>query len=167
MSFPEIMSVVVTVLCAIVCALMFYFRVRGNVFGAVSELVAIAETTGLTGPEKMAQVVVGLAAMVPGFLRKFLTDERLEKIAQWIFDWMRKYADEYKKASEELSETESAEKLGETIGTAAAAELITELLNLTLAALKEKAVEYGVELDGMDTKKEIINAIVVAILTKA
>ena len=167
MSFPEIVSVVITVLCAIACALMFYFRVRGNVFGAVSELVAIAETTGLAGSEKMAQVVAGLAEMVPGFLRKILTDERLEKIAQWIFDWMRKYADEYKKASEALPEQGDTQELAETIGAAAAAELITELLNMTVASLKEKAEEYGVELDGKDTKKEIIEAIVLTILTKA
>ncbi len=167
MSFSEILSIIVTVLCALACGLMFYFRVRGNVFGAVSELIALAETTGLTGPEKMDQVVAGLAKIVPGFLRGILTDARLKKIAQWIFDWMRKYANEYKKAFEALPENGSTEELGDTIGASATAELISELLNLTLVALKERAEEYGVELDGKNTKKDIIEAIVLAILKKA
>lgn len=47
------------------------------------------------------------------------------------------------------------------------AQLITELLGLSSDALKEKAAEYGVAIDGLTTKKEIAEAIVVAILNKA
>lgn len=47
------------------------------------------------------------------------------------------------------------------------AKLITELLNLTLADLQAKASEYGVKVDNLTTKKEIAEAIVVAILNKA
>lgn len=47
------------------------------------------------------------------------------------------------------------------------AQLITELLGMSSDALKEKAAEYGVAIDGLTTKKEIAEAIVVAILNKA
>lgn len=47
------------------------------------------------------------------------------------------------------------------------AQLITELLGLSSDALKEKAAEYGAVIDGLTTKKEIAEAIVVAILNKA
>jgi len=166
MSIPEIISTVVTVICAIICGVAFYFRVKGNVIAAVSELIALAETTGLAGPEKMAQVVTGLSNMVPTFLRKILTPERLERIAQWVFDWMRKYANEYMKASAETGGNVPEEKT-DALGASAAAELITGLFNLTAAALKEKATEIGADLEGRDTKKEIIEAIVLAILNKA
>lgn len=48
-----------------------------------------------------------------------------------------------------------------------AAQLITDLLGMSSDALKEKAAEYGVAIDGLSTKKEIAEAIVVAILNKA
>ena len=47
------------------------------------------------------------------------------------------------------------------------AQLISELLGMSSDALKEKAAEYNVATDGLTTKKEIAEAIVVAILDKA
>lgn len=167
MDFPAILGMVITIVCAVAIAFMFYFRVRGNVFAAVSELIAAAEMTGCTGVEKMRQVVAGLAQMVPAVMRTILTDERLEEIAQWIFDWMRRYADAYRKAIGSLGEQADNSKTAETIGKTAAAELIAELYNLTLAALREKATEYGVDCTGLGTKKEVIEAIALAILNKA
>lgn len=166
MSVTEIISVVMVVICAIVAGFMFYYRVRGNVFGAVSELIAIAETTGLAGPEKMAQVVASLAKMVPAWLRKVLTDKRLEKIAQWVFDWTRKYADEYRKKLAASPDGELTEEETDALGASAAADLISSLFNMTKEPLKKKAEEYGVKLEGAETNKDIIEAIVLAVLNK-
>lgn len=47
------------------------------------------------------------------------------------------------------------------------AQLISELLGMSSDDLKAKAAEYGVAIDGLTTKKEIAEAIVVAILNKA
>lgn len=47
------------------------------------------------------------------------------------------------------------------------AQLISELLGMSLDDLKTKADEYGVATDGLSTKKEIAEAIVVAILNQA
>lgn len=44
---------------------------------------------------------------------------------------------------------------------------ITALLNLTIPELKKKAKEYGVELDGLTRKDEILLAIIEAVLKKA
>ena len=44
------------------------------------------------------------------------------------------------------------------------AQLISELLGMNSDDLKAEAAEYGVVIDGLTTKKEIAEAIVVAIL---
>lgn len=168
MTNHEIVQIVLTVLCAIGYGIMFYYKVRGNVFAAVSELIAKAEELDFTGSEKMSTVVCGLYDMIPKPLRTVFTTERLEVIAQFIFDWMRRYADEYIETlkacqSENVDESTAVEEANYEI----IAEMITELLNLTVAALKEKASTYGVDIEGLSTKKEIIEAIVKALLTTA
>lgn len=100
MDFLSVLEIIVVVICAITYGFMLFFKVRGNVLGAVSELIALAEASGLTGSEKMSQVVNGLYVKIPAPLKKIFTPERLQSIAQTIFDWMRKYADEYKANSE-------------------------------------------------------------------
>ena len=68
-----------------------------------------------------------------------------------------------------LSVTETDKKedgdVADTSGRSA--QLISELLGMSLDDLKAKADEYGVATDGLSTKKEIAEAIVVAILNKA
>lgn len=86
-------------------------------------------------------------------------------IAQWIFDWMRKYADEYKKALEKEESVQQEEI--DRVTSMARAELIVELIGCTVSVLKERAKAYGVELDGTENKKELMEKIVVAIMNKA
>lgn len=165
MDFYNVLEIIVVAICAITYGFMLFFKVRGNVLGAVSELIALAEASGLTGAEKMAQVVNSLYTKIPAPLKKIFTPERLQKIAQTIFDWMRKYADEYK-ANSEAGITKTPEE-ARTDATVAAVDLVIELLKLTVPELKKKAEEYGVELDGLSTKDEILRAIVEAVLKKA
>lgn len=165
MDFYNVLEIIVVAICAITYGFMLFFKVRGNVLGAVSELIALAEASGLTGAEKMAQVVNSLYTKIPAPLKKIFTPERLQKIAQTIFDWMRKYADEYK-ANSESGITKTPEE-ARTDATIAAVDLVIELLKLTVPELKKKAEEYGVELDGLSTKDEILRAIVEAVLKKA
>lgn len=171
MSFLEIADIILIVLCVLAYAAKAYFQVKGNVLGAVSELVALAEESGLAGHEKMAQVVEELFLQVPHPLRKIFTKERIENIAQQIFDWMRRYADTYAEVTAEASSDEDREKeMGEAISALnaeAAAEIASELIGLTLAAMKEKATEYGAEIDGKETKKEVAQAIILAVMNKA
>lgn len=60
MDFLSVLEIIVVAICAITYGFMLFFKVRGNVLGAVSELIALAEASGLTGAEKMTQVVNGL-----------------------------------------------------------------------------------------------------------
>ena len=163
MDFLSVLEIIVVVICAITYGFMLFFKVRGNVLGAVSELIALAEASGLTGSEKMSQVVNGLYVKIPAPLKKIFTPERLQSIAQTIFDWMRKYADEYK-ANSEAGVVKTPEEVKTDV---AAADLAIELLKLTVPELKKKAEEYGIELDGLTRKDEILRAIMEAVLKKA
>ena len=81
MDFLSVLEIIVVVICAITYGFMLFFKVRGNVLGAVSELIALAEASGLTGAEKMSQVVNGLYVKIPAPLKKIFTPERLQSIA--------------------------------------------------------------------------------------
>lgn len=165
MDFISVLEIIVVVICAITYGFMLFFKVKGNVLGAVSELIALAEASGLTGAEKMSQVVNGLYEKIPAPLKKIFTPDRLQSIAQTIFDWMRKYADEYN-ANSAAGVVKTPEQVKADLITAAA-DLTTELLKLTIPELKNKAEEYGVELDGLTRKDEILRAIIEAVLKKA
>lgn len=143
MDFLSVLEIIVVAICAITYGFMLFFKVRGNVLGAVSELIALAEASGLTGAEKMSQVVNGLYVR-SGPSEENLHPERLQSIAQTIFDWMRKYADEYK-ANSEAGVVKTPEEVKTDVAVAAA-DLAIELLKLTVPELKKKAEEYGIEL---------------------
>lgn len=167
MTAMEIVEIIIVLLCVIAYGFMLYFKVKGNIVGAVSELIALAEKTGLPGSEKMAQVVDALYAKVPAWLRKIFTKERLQDIAQWIFDWMRKYADTYvEMAKDDTTDAELKETAVE-VGTEAIADLVTQLMNAGLQELHDLAVEKGVFTDGLKTKKDYAQAIIKAVLNKA
>lgn len=167
MTAMEIVEIIIVLLCVIAYGFMLYFKVKGNVVGAVSELIALAEKTGLPGSEKMAQVVDALYTKVPAWLRKIFTKERLQDIAQWIFDWMRKYADTYvEMAKDDTTDAELKETAVE-VGTEAIADLVTQLMNAGLQELHDLAVEKGVFTDGLKTKKDYAQAIIKAVLNKA
>lgn len=167
MNVFDILEIVIVALYAVTYGFMLYFKVKGNVLGAVSELIALAEETGLAGGEKMAKVVDELYEKVPGPLKRVLNKECLEKIAQTIFDWMRKYTTEYQKKQQEASVPVKSEEETKAEMVAAAADLISELLKLTVAELKDKANEYGVELNGATRRDDIVKAILVELLKKA
>lgn len=164
MNWIDVIEIIVVILCAVTYGLMLYFKVKGNLAEGVSELIALAEKTDLKGSEKMAQVVNAMYDKVPAWLKSFLNKYELEKIAQWVFDWMRKYADTYKIASETEGCTSTEAKEIANVETVSA--LVTELLDMSLGALKEKAGEYGLQTDDLKTKEEVIKAIVAAIMNK-
>lgn len=167
MELSEILNLLLVLLCTTGAGIMFYFKVRGNVMAAVSEFIAMAETTNLTGAEKMAKVVGQLAQLVPSPLKTIFTAKRLEAIAQWVFDWMRKYADEYKSKLQDNTTEDEAKVISQVIGVEAATEIVAELLTLTIDVLRQKADEHGISTDGMTNEKEIAAAIAKSILSKA
>ena len=92
MSFVEIADIVLAVACVAIYAVKIYFKIRGNVFEAASELIALAEGTGLDGAEKMALVVEELYNCIPAWLKKIFSRDDLQNIAQGVFNWMKQYA---------------------------------------------------------------------------
>ena len=165
MTIIEVLEMIFVIVAFTVFGFMLYFKYKGNALGMVSELIALAETTNLTGPEKMTQVVAELYSKVPVFMRKILTEKRIQTISQWIFTWMRKYAEEYKKALDKKDYVQKEEM--DKISNMARSELIVELLGCTVTALKERAAAYGVELDGTENKKDLLKKVVVAIMEQA
>lgn len=165
MSTMEIIDLVVAIICVLGYAAMMYFKVRGDIVGAVSELIAAAEATGLAGSEKMAQVVARLAEMVPVPFKAFLTADTLQRIAQGVFDWMKQYALNYIEAKKEKTEEEQRKKLYEENADTTAS-LIVDLISLSREALLEKAKTCDITVTGDEEKDELIRKIVIAILEK-
>lgn len=135
-----------------------YNKTKFELVSYVAELIAVAEKTGLTGSEKMARVVAEMYKKVPNSLKKVLNEKQLEMIAQWIFNWMRRYADAYLDTKQNADKTDIEETLNKKTDTAVAkvtADLIMELMDLTEDALRQKAADYGIDLEGKNTKDEL------------
>lgn len=95
MSTIEIINIVVIVLAAALFGIMMYFRTKGSAVASATEFIALIEDSGLVGKDKMAFVVSQLYQLIPAPLRTIFTEERLEILAQEIFDNMKQYALEY------------------------------------------------------------------------
>ena len=163
MDCVQVINIVAYVLCVVLFAVALFFKIKGNVVGAVSELIAMAEETNLAGSEKMAMVVSKLAEKVPAAFKGFLTEERLQEIAQWIFDWMRKYAVAYIHSHEDYPEVDMGEI--EDTNSALLEDMVNKLSTLSVEALKEMAQKLGIDVSGM-SDEEILKAIVLACLIR-
>lgn len=95
MDWHDILAIISLVCYAIVFILGWFSITEKNIYSIVSKLIALAEETGLTGPEKMEMVVNGLYAIVPLAFKKILSKEKLQEIAQKVFDYMKSYALDY------------------------------------------------------------------------
>ena len=160
MNYVQIINIVAYVLCVALFAFVLYYKIKGKVVGAVSELIAMAEETGLPGREKMYKVVEGLSEYVPAALRGIFTPERLEDIAQWIFDWMRKYAVAFIDTHEHGAEGEM-----ESTNAAMMQDMINRLSVLGKDALRELAIKSGINVEDK-SDEEILKAIVLALFLR-
>lgn len=87
---------IVSVVCWIVAVVaMLYYHTKGDVVQMVARFIALAEETGQPGPDKMAMVVDWMYKALPTPFRSILTREKLREIAQYVFDWTRRYALDY------------------------------------------------------------------------
>lgn len=166
----NILDVLVPLFGIIYICLNAYNKTKFELVSYVAELIAVAEKTGLTGSEKMARVVTEMYKKVPNSLKKVLNEKQLEMIAQWIFNWMRRYADAYLDTKQNADKTDTEETLNKKTDTAVAkvtADLIMELMDLTEDALRQKAADYGIDLEGKNTKDEIVREIIRHILNVA
>lgn len=96
MDLYDVLGIAAVLIALLLGVLAFYFRAKGNAVEMIAELIALAEQeAGKTGPEKMGMVVDWLYDTVPAAFRGILTKEVLQRIAQGVFNWVRRYAMEY------------------------------------------------------------------------
>lgn len=95
MTTAQIVNIVLVVLCAILFGVELYFKTRGSATEAASHLIAEIEQSGMLGKDKMAYVVSQLYELIPAPLKTVFTPDRLQVLAQEVFDNMKKYALEY------------------------------------------------------------------------
>lgn len=116
MTVQDIIAIVSVVFDIAIIVAMFYYQAKGDVLGIVSQLIAVAEQTGKPGTEKMAFVVDAMYQKLPAPFRGILSKEKLQIIAQSIFDWTRQYTLEYlaSKAKQQYKEEKEAEEGDDT-----------------------------------------------------
>ena len=66
----------------------------------IVKLIAEAESKPLTGAEKMQWLVSTIYDTTIPLAKAYFTRERIQKLAQMIFDNIRKYADRYKERND-------------------------------------------------------------------
>lgn len=92
----DVLGILAVVLWVVFLVVSLYYKAKGNAVEMIAELIALAEQeAGKTGPEKMGMVVSWLYDYIPAAFRGILTKEVLQRIAQGVFNWVRRYAMEY------------------------------------------------------------------------
>lgn len=116
MTVQDIIAIVSVVFDIAIIVAMFYYQAKGDVMGIVSQLIAVAEKTGKPGVEKMALVVDAMYQKLPAPFRGILSKEKLQLIAQSVFDWTRQYALEYlaAKTKQQYKEEKAEENTAES-----------------------------------------------------
>ena len=165
MKLTTMLSVAVALLYIANCYVRRVFKAKGDILKNAVEYIALAEESGLKGPEKMYLVVDSISSEIPWLLKQRFAPERVQTLVQNTFEWMQRYADAWS-TDEKFAKTETT-NIENNNSCAMAASQITELLNLTVPELKKRAAEYGIEIDGLTRKNEIVRAMVEAVLTKA
>ena len=160
MNVDHIISIVSLALTVAIFAWGMYQKTKGKATASVSALIAMAEETGLPGKEKMAQVVAQLYEVIPAPFKSIATPEALEKLAQWVFDYMKKYALAYIDTHDNKNENAYHE-----VNDSITSDVINQLSALGTVGLRELAIKLGVEVSGKDDSS-IIKDIILVLLEK-
>ena len=78
-----------------------FVRLRSVMNVDIVNLIAEAEKMAVPGAEKMQWVVGKIYNSLSALARAYFTKERIEAIAQKLFDTIRAYADKYKERTKE------------------------------------------------------------------
>ena len=158
MDIDKIIAIASFVLTIIVFAWGLYQKVKGDAAKSVSSLIAVAETTGLVGKDKMELVVSWLYEKIPVPFKTILSKDTLEDLAQGVFDYMRKYADAYV-STKNGTGTISFDDVNNEL----TAEIANRLAGIGSVSIKALAVALGINVDGK-TDAELIQSIVTFLL---
>lgn len=160
MDIDQIINIASFVLTVLVFAWGLYEQVKGKAAASASAFIAQVESSGLVGKEKMALVVDWLYDMIPAPFKRILNKEVLEKLAQTIFDYMKKYANAYIEAKNGKGKEAYAPVNDELM-----TELSKHLASMGSAGLKILAT--SMEIDATNkSDAEIIQAIIEMVMAK-
>ena len=92
MSFNEILNIILVVLGVIITFVTYYFKIKNKLQDAVNGSINDAEQEGVSGEDKMNQVVNDLYSLVPIAYRAIFTKDFIQKLVQKAFDKIEEYA---------------------------------------------------------------------------
>ena len=97
MSFNGILNIILVVLGVIITFVTYYFKIKNKLQDAVNGSINDAEQEGVSGEDKMNQVVNDLYSLVPIAYRTIFTKDFIQKLVQKAFDKIEEYANKQNK----------------------------------------------------------------------
>ena len=97
MDFNEILNIVLVVLGVVITFVTYYFKVKNKLQDAVNGSINDAEQEGVSGEDKMNQVVNDLYSLVPIAYKGIFNKEFIQKLVQKAFDKIEEYANKQNK----------------------------------------------------------------------
>lgn len=92
MNWNEILNIVLVVLGVVITFVTYYFKVKNKLQDAVNGSINNAEQEGVSGEDKMNQVVNDLYSLVPIAYKGIFNKEFIKKLVQKAFDKIEEYA---------------------------------------------------------------------------
>ena len=92
MDFNEILNIVLVLIGVVITFVTYYFKVKNKLQDAVNGSINNAEQEGVSGEDKMNQVVNDLYSLVPIAYRTIFTKDFIQKLVQKAFDKIEEYA---------------------------------------------------------------------------
>lgn len=92
MNWNEILNIVLVVLGVVITFVTYYFKVKNKLQDAVNGSINNAEQEGISGEDKMNQVVNDLYSLVPIAYKGIFNKEFIKKLVQKAFDKIEEYA---------------------------------------------------------------------------
>ena len=97
MDFNEILNIVLVVPGVVITFVTYYFKVKNKLQDAVNGSINNAEQEGVSGEDKMNQVVNDLYSLVPIAYKGIFNKEFIRKLVQKAFDKIEEYANKQNK----------------------------------------------------------------------
>ena len=92
MDFNEILNIVLVLIGVVITFVTYYFKVKNKLQDAVNGSINNAEQEGVSGEDKMNQVVNDLYSLVPIAYKGIFNKEFIRKLVQKAFDKIEEYA---------------------------------------------------------------------------
>ena len=97
MDFNEILNIVLVLIGVVITFVTYYFKVKNKLQDAVNRSINNAEQEGVSGEDKMNQVVNDLYSLVPIAYKGIFNKEFIRKLVQKAFDKIEEYANKQNK----------------------------------------------------------------------